>query len=51
MTHTTHHSPPSEELLWLVFSVGERVELLRRGADNGTLLQIVSLQESEEESG
>ena len=28
-----------------------RVEVLRRGAGNGALLQIVPLQESEEESG
>ena len=27
------------------------VDVLRRGADNGTLLQFVPLQESEEESG
>jgi len=29
----------------------ERVEVLRRGAGNGALLQFVPLQESEEESG
>ena len=34
-----------------MFSVGERVEVLRRGAGNGALLQFVPLQESEEESG
>ena len=34
-----------------MFSVGERVEVLRRGAGNGALLQFVPLQESEEELG
>ena len=34
-----------------MFSVGERVEVLRRGTGNGALLQLVPLQESEEESG
>ena len=34
-----------------MFSVGERVEVLRRGTSNGALLQLVPLQESEEESG
>ena len=34
-----------------MFSVEERVEVLRRGSVNGILLQIVPLQESEEESG
>ena len=34
-----------------MFSVGERVEILRRGTGNGTILQFVPLQESEEELG
>ena len=34
-----------------MFSVGERVEVLRRGTGNGALLQLVPLQESEEEWG
>ena len=34
-----------------MFSVGERVEVLRRGTGNRALLQFVHLQESEEESG
>ena len=34
-----------------MFSVGERVEVLRSGAGNSALLQFVPLQESEEESG
>ena len=34
-----------------MFSAGERVEVLRRGAGNGALLQFVPLQESEGESG
>ena len=33
-----------------MFSAGERVEVLRRGASNGALLQFVPLQESERES-
>ena len=34
-----------------MFSVGERIEVLRRGAGNSALLQIVPLQASEEELG
>ena len=34
-----------------MFSARERVEVLRRGAGNGALLQFVPLQESEGESG
>ena len=46
-----NHSPPSVEPLQLVFSRSLGVEVLRRGIDNGALLQFVPLQESEKESG
>ena len=53
-THYTQHTTTSSlefllELRVVLESLG--VEVLRRGAGNGALLQIVPLQESEEESG
>ena len=53
-THYTQHTTTSSlefllELRVVLGSLG--VEVLRRGAGNGALLQLVPLQESEEESG
>ena len=50
--HTTHFTlllSPHLRCRVVLGSLG--VEVLRRGTGNGTLLQIVPLQESEEESG
>ena len=50
-------TPHTSHLLLLSFHLSESclrelgVEVLRRGAGNGTLLQLVHVQESEEESG
>ena len=53
--HTPHTSTPQHLLLSSHLSESclreLGVDVLRRGADNGTLLQFVPLQESEGESG
>jgi len=51
-THTPHHSLFSSVLTWVRVVLGSLgVEVPRRGAGNGALLQFVPLQVSEEESG